>query len=483
MRGIPKAGQGASAMHPMLVKKSDIVIMGAVVGLLFLTMGAWIGQFNARLGSFFVLLTPLLIHCILRASQRAPILTATPQLLVVVEFTAFYWSGLWGIRSGIPYLRLGSTDFSLILTQSLRLSAVTMALIVAMETAVHRGTNAIREDLRTPVGGNRLIAVSQLLIAGSLLGLAGIILNFGGLSQARALLSTHNKLIGAQLAGSLGASLWAILAVPAGITTAALLMRRRDLAIDSRRVIVLAGGLSILLIGSIFIIGERRVPLTIAVGAAGAFYHNYLRPLRARVLMPVSLLGLLISFQIVKARTMNVGASSISLSQLLSYNIFDVSMATLAAPGDLGAKIDSPNRWWQLLTSTLPFIGPSPTEISRYNLDFLIVQQVGTADQARTTGFPPGLPTALLLMTGTVLLAIFLAVILGALLGNVSGRLVSRSGAQATLAYAFLMAFTFEAFKSGDLAATLAAYGKGALYFGFAYIATFFLPFASRRRI
>jgi hypothetical protein len=167
----------------------------------------------------------------------------------------------------------------------------------------------------------------------------------------------------------------------------------------------------------------------------------------------------------------------------LSYNIFDVSMATLSNNGSLGAQIVSPERWFGLLLSVFPFAGPSPTQISSYNLDFLVVQEIGTSVQSRTTGFPPGLPTALLLMTTSIFLAVLLAATIGGIIGHIAARLGTRNSVAATLAYAFLMAFTFEIFKSGDLAATMAAYAKTGLYLGAAYMAAILLPiFTVQRR-
>ena len=461
----------------ILIRKSDIIVVGAIFGLLLVSAGSWIGNFSPRMASFFVLLTPLLLYCLLRILLRVPIFAATPQLIVTIEFTIFYWSGLWGIESGIPYLHTGTTDFDLILAHSLQLSVVTIALIVAIEAAAFRNgdVDAGREDSHRSPG--RLFMVSQLLIAGSFIGVVQIVTSLGGFGTARAELLTHNKLVGVQLAGSLGASLWAICAVPAGLTTATLLMRRRELRLGSTGTIALASELTILLLGAILLFGGRLVPLTIAVGAAGAFYHTHARPLRARLLALIAFLGILVSFHIVKLRSYHADASFVTFSKLLSYNVFDVSMATLSSSGALGARIVSPDRWLGLLLSIFPFVGPSPTEISRYNLDFLIVQEIGTSIQARTTGFPPGLPTAVLLMTHSIFLAVLLAAIIGGLIGHLASWLTTRSSIAATVAYAFLMAFTFEVFKSGDLAATLAAYAKTGLYLSAAYIAASLLPF------
>jgi hypothetical protein len=447
--------------------------MGAIVALLLAAAGFWIGNFSPRIGSFFTLLTPLLLYCLLRLLIGIPIFAATPQLIVTIEFTTFYWSGLWGIRTGIPYLHTGSTNFDLILAHSLRLAVVTMALIVAMEAfAFHNKSRSGGEEDSGGTTG-RLFIVSQLLMAGSFIGIIQIVISLGGFDVARRALSVHSKLIGVQLAGSLGASLWAICAVPAGLVTATLLMRRRELRLSSTSTVVLTSELTFLLLGAILVFGGRLVPLTIAVGAAGAFYHAHGKPLRIRLLAPIAMLGLIVSFQIVKLRS----SSLATLSQLLSYNVFDVSMATLSSSGPLGARIISPDRWLGLLLSVFPFVGPSPTEVSRYNLDFLVVQEIGTSLQARTTGFPPGLPTAFLLMTGSVFVAVLLAAIIGGLIGHLTRRLTTRSSIGTALAYAFLMAFTFEIFKSGDVAATLAAYAKTGLYFTTAYIAAGFLPF------
>jgi len=317
------------------------------------------------------------------------------------------------------------------------------------------------------------VTLATVLVGISLLSLAGVVVQYGGLGAAQAALISHSTV--AALAGntSFAASGWAIFSVPA-VWSAAYVAFDRGPPIWIRVSFAATAGLIVL--AAIVVYGSRLSALLAAMGVWVVIYYSG-RRIPTRLIFAILLLAILVSEPIVSERSTGsaVRLSTIErYSRIAGYGELDVALAVRRQPEAIRAELKQPQRWLDLPLYFVPSeLWHGRPNLNARRLGLYVARDLGTAnDQA--TGFPATYITETWLLAGwpgTLLVSI----VFGGLLGWTRRRLVGSGAppsAAAVLTYCFVLTLGWTYYKDGDILLTIIGQTRTAIYLGLLMFAT-----------
>jgi hypothetical protein len=144
------------------------------------------------------------------------------------------------------------------------------------------------------------------------------------------------------------------------------------------------------------------------------------------------------------------------LLEVLSYAIFDVSVAGSYYADRLSDQLAPLSRVFVVLQSAVPRSGLNSQEISAARVDVIVVRAIGNSAQAESSGLPPSMPTFLYLAYGLTT-ALVVSLVLGLLSGWIFKSLLSRRSVLGGFFTGLFIAFLFNVYKGGDLALDFAS--------------------------
>lgn len=437
-------------------------------------VAAWlIGSVHFMTGAVLFCVAPFVVLAVGRRIVRQPFLMIDPLLTFAASFAVFFLAGLvsLGSGSGLRYASVGDIDEPFVLATVAQLAVIVVVMVLpcrAWPPPVSVPTVPTALSLR------RMSLFAQGLVAGSLGGTVLTVVQAGGIGSAVEILTAHNKALTDSLGDSTGRSAWALFAFPACVALSGLLFVD-GVPKRARRLYATEFG-GILLLG--LVLYGSRLLLTLAlVGLAATYCCLNRRPIRWWMVASIGLLIMLISIPLLSERTGTSSATSgEDVTDIVGYGIFDVSIASVVVEDELGEKMRDPYRLALAAGSVVPLVGVQAEDLNPVRLDSLVAQHIDGGDLRRgtITGFPPSLPTALLVTFG---LAGALAV------GFVFGRLASaadrwllrvhdrRRSAITGFWYALTVTMLFNAFKDGDVLINMAGFAKNAIVLAALYAA------------
>jgi hypothetical protein len=309
-------------------------------------------------------------------------------------------------------------------------------------------------------------------MVGALVGTAITIMQAGGIGSAATVLTSHNKALSATLDGLRGRSAWQLFALPACIALSGLLFVG---GVSKRARMFYWIEFSSILLIAISLYGSRLLVMLALVGLAAVYCLVTGRPIRWQV---VAIIGLLITVISVPVLTTRTGTSSATngedVAGIVGYSIFDVSIASVVVRDQMGEHFRDPRRLALAAGSVVPFVGVRAEDLNSIRLDTLVAQYIdgGNSQRGLVTGFPPSLPTALLVTFGLGG-AVFAGFGFGWLAAAADRWLIRlhdrRRSAIIIFWYGLAVTMLFNTFKDGDLLIAAAGFGKNAIVLAVLY--------------
>lgn len=443
----PDAADGTSPTRAQRDRHIVVAICLGVVATALLTVLLLPPPASTYVASFCAILAPLVAVLLLNLLRGHRSLTASPANILSVAYAIFFGAGyleyvlndrhiafgVWGGVSSLDALRvLGAT------------STITVGLILGLSVWPMRvdasGTGRTYRDSAVQVTRHLLFAVVAI-------GVLQTIVSGGGVANVASTLQLHDKTANATV-GGIGASLWSLFATPSLLLSGYAAASKGPVA---GRVVGLLQFAALAAV-ALSIYGSR---LTVVVALLAIFAARYATS--GRALSVVALGAVLAAFLGVSFWVLSTRADAQSNTQystngldILSYSIFDVSVAASLQGSDLGPILRSPQRLLTDLSTALPRLGESSDDVNDARLDVVMAQQLGNQAQAESSGLPPSLPTFLWLAYG-IPLGFLIGFVLAAVAGGFATWLLRFNGQLSALAFGLYVAFLFSAFEGGDV--------------------------------
>lgn len=315
-----------------------------------------------------------------------------------------------------------------------------------------------------------VVRLATLLIMITLMGLAGVLATYGGISGARAQFLKHTVTSALEGEANLASSVWADFAVPTVWCCAYVVFNK-----GSAKAVKFACATSavIIIAAALVIYGSRLDTLLGLIGVWVIYFYSG-RRIPARVILLALPVAVLLSLPILSERQSQTAkhaayvahTSTIErLSQISSYGVLDVSLAVHNEPRQIRVQLTEPKRWLDLPGYFVPSVlwHGRPNLASR-RLGLYTAQDFGTVnDQA--TGFPTTYITEGWLLGGWPG-AIILSIMFGLAIGWAVRRLTqdSRPSPVAVLSLAFVVTLGWTYYKDGDLLSLIVGHVRQAVY-------------------
>jgi hypothetical protein len=313
--------------------------------------------------------------------------------------------------------------------------------------------------------------LAMLLGSVSLLSLAVIIEQHGGLGGARAALVNHAVVQASPGNGSgVAGSAWALCSIPAVWACVYLLCNVGSSA--SIRWCAAATSVAILA-AQLYVYGSRLDVTQAIMGAWIVFYYSGRRLPASYVLLVVPLA--VVASQLVVSTRVNVATAKAAAatspverySRLAGYGVLDISLDLHAKPGAVRAAIRQPGRWVDLPLYFVPSaLWHDRPAFSQHSLALYVARTVGTVND-QNTGFPTTYLTEAWLLFGWGG-AVVWSLVFGAFGGWISRLLIDRGrppGPAAQMGYCLAAIGIWNYFKDGDIVGAIVGQGHQILYF------------------
>ena len=443
-----------------------LVVFSGMIG-----AGAAISSIWLKPGLSVMALAPMAALLFGRGQSRRALLLFDPPLVIAATYAIFFVSGALAMKLdvGLPYISVGAVDSTFVTRTIAELSLIAGVLVLVAESRGRSFTSNRDASHQISPAPKSFLAFMHLLVATALAGVFLTILRVGNLSAAQSTLSSHNRVLATSVDGSLGAALWATFALPAAIAAGAVALP----TVNSRtmRRVAFCEFTSVVFV-AIYLYGSRLTLVLAFVGVLAMWSALSRQALRLRTIALLAIGILAVSIPVLSNRTGANQTGSNSIASIAGYNIFDVSLASTAVSPVLGSQLRDTHRLLLVLGSILPRAGVSAQQLAPYRADTLVVADIGGGGSTRAlaTGFPPSLPTALLVMFGPAFGLLF-AIMLGLAIGSVTRLGSSLSGGRtwALFWYGLLVATVFDAFKGGDFEIDLASLAQKAIVLSVLY--------------
>ncbi|MFE5702462.1 hypothetical protein [Rhodococcus koreensis] len=296
-----------------------------------------------------------------------------------------------------------------------------------------------------------------LAFAGAILTIVG----FGSATAAVNAFASHDRNTGLAVAGSVGSSLWGVFNLPAMISAACVIACGR-----ATRLARLTAGwqFSAVFLVAIVVYASRLTVILAFIGVCAVVFAYKGSGIRPRYGL-LAIVAFILSSAVILAQR---GATDsifkfTRMLEVLSYAIFDVSVAGSFYADRLSDQLAPLDRMLVVLQSAVPRSGLNSREISSARVDVIVVRAIGNSAQAESSGLPPSLPTFLYLAYGLTA-ALVVSGVLGLVCGWIYKYLLSRRSVLGGFFAGLFIAFLFNVYKGGDLALDLASESRRWLY-------------------
>lgn len=400
--------------------------------------------------SILACVSPLALFFFLPRKNISSIWEPSAGLLISVSFLVFFTAGLvqyWLNDREIGFAVIGPVDSSIVRDTLIGCALISCMLIVGDRLGRIRPPQSPTIAPSPRRDTSTLAVLSQILWCLACLGCYDVANSLGGMAAASSQLALHDRNVGIENAGTLGMSLWGIFALP---SVTALFVVSLDASRTKRfrffalcqAVIVLAFGLSMF--------GSRLLLILSFVALAFSYFSIRKSTPPLKVVVALFVLLMLISTAVLGGRAQALNTTNdTNFLDSVGYSIFDVSIAAVQSLEQLRPEIGSFERGLTTLSAALPGSGGRSAEISAARIDVIVVQAIGTAAQAKSSGLPPSLATSLFL--GFALpYAMLIAMALGIIIGFITRWLAGQTSPLAFMLYGLWGSFLFNAFKGGD---------------------------------
>jgi hypothetical protein len=419
-------------------------------------------------------LLPILLH-VRRTGLRRAVTEPNPITLILIFYLlVFPLRGLVIAASGttdllLPRWPVSGRDLSDVL---LLAAAGTTVLVEAYYLVVSRGQFQMRPQptWATQPLGRGFFRFAVALACISIVGLAGMIASYGGVTAAQAALLTHTK---SAFTAGLSGSAWQLFGIPAVWSSACIVIN------STSRMAVRVGFASIaaLLLAAMAVIYGSRLDIVLGLIGIWVAWHYAGRrvPVLAIVLLVPIAIGASALIVSTRATTPRAGISSVErYSRSAGYGVLDIALDVWEQPSHIHGELTSPQRWLDYPAYFVPsFLWPGRPDINLRRLDLYVAQAVGTAND-QNTGFPVSYLMEAWLIGGW-LGVVLISFAFGSLVGVGHRKLVG-SGEDVSvlrlLAYAYLLMVAFTYYKDGDLVVTSVGAIRTALYLALLAVVT-----------
>jgi hypothetical protein len=315
-----------------------------------------------------------------------------------------------------------------------------------------------------------VVRLATLLIMITLVGLAGVLATYGGISGARAQFLTHTVTSALEGEANLAGSIWENFAVPTVWCCAYIVFNK-----GSSKAAKLAYATSALTIiaAALVIYGSRLDTLLGLIGVWVIYFYSG-RRIPARVILLAFPIAVLLSLPILSERQSQNTKRSVyvphtstieRLSQVSSYDVLDVSLAIHSEPAQIRAQLTEPKRWLDLPGYFVPAVlWHSRPNLASRRLGLYTAQDFGTVnDQA--TGFPTTYITEGWLIggwPGTIILSIMFGLAIGWAVRRLTRDSPPSPAMVLSLAFVVTLGWTY--YKDGDLLSLIVGHVRQAVY-------------------
>ena len=309
-----------------------------------------------------------------------------------------------------------------------------------------------------------VVTLATILACISVVSLAGVLVQFGGLSGAEAAFLHHSTLAAIQGKTSIAESGWGIFATPTVWCTAYVAAN----AGPPKWLRVAFTLVATLIIITALVYGSRLTALYGLVGVWVVLYYSGWR-IPARLIIALVTLGILLSEPIVSGRTLD-SAPRLSVlerySRLTGYGVLDVSLALYQEPQETRAELMQPDRWLDLPAYFVPAVlWPGRPNLYARRFGLYVAQNLGNVND-KATGF-----ASTYVMEGWLIggwpATLIISILFGAFLGRARRRLVGSPGRPspaAVLTYCFVVTLGWAYYEGGDIVSTIVGEGRIVIY-------------------
>ena len=418
-------------------------------------------------------LLPLFSH-VRRVGLRDAV-TEPSAVTIIVGFYVFWFPlrGLVIVASGYGdvFLSRGAVSSSDLVAMLLLASGATTALVESYYFALGRRVTPEPVDQSSPAAQG-VVTLATVLAGISLLSLAGVIVEYGGIGGAQSAFLSHSNAAELQGNTSIPGSAWGIFAVPAVWGAAYVAVN----AGQPKWIRVSFTVAAALLVSAMLVVyGSRLNTLLALMGVWVVLYYSG-RRIPARLIFAVIVLAVLVSAPIESQRTAG-SAPRISAierySQITGYGVLDVSLAIRREPQEIRTQLMQPQRWLDLPAYFVPsFLWHGRPVLTAIRIAHYTAAALGgVAD--KFTGLPSTYITEAWLI-GDWPAALIISTLFGAFLGWTRRRLVgaARPSPAAVLTYCFVVTVGWTYYKDGDIVATIVGDTRNAIYLALLMFAT-----------
>ena len=311
-----------------------------------------------------------------------------------------------------------------------------------------------------------VVRLAGLLTALSLVGLVGVLAQYGGISGARAQFFQHTVTLALEGNTSLVGSAWQLFAVPAVWSCAYVVFNKGSSGMAR---FAFAASAVLMIVAALVIYGSRLDTLLGLIGVWVVYFYSGRRVPGRLILVALPLVVLLSQPILSERQAGNNHSTSTSaierLSRVSGYGVLDVSLLIHNEPQQLRMQLTEPNRWLDLPAYFVPSgLWHGRPNLAARRLGLYTAQDFGNVrDQA--TGFPTTYITEGWLLGGWAG-AIILSVLFGSMLGWATRRLTldRRPSPAAVLSLAYLVTLGWTYYKDGDLLSLIVGHGRQVIY-------------------
>ncbi|MCZ4587521.1 hypothetical protein O4328_28195 [Rhodococcus opacus] len=424
---------------------------------------------------FLVIACPLGGHILSTKLSHRRALWPTPSFIASVSYTIFFGSGYleYLVTDRSINFYTGTVDLSdalhILIVTSVATSGFCLGALIVCGSNV---TVVVSSDADIAVMRVFSITLFFLAFAGAILTIVG----FGSVTAAVNAFASHDRNTGIAAAGAVGSSLWGVFNLPAMISSACVIASGRATRLER---LTAGWQFAIVFLVSIVVYASRLTVILAYIGVCAVVFAYKGIGIRPRYGLLALVAFILCSAVILAQRGATESIFKFTrMLEVLSYAIFDVSVAGTFYADHLSDQLAPLSRVFVVLQSAVPRSGLNSREISASRVDVIVVRAIGNSAQAESSGLPPSMPTFLYLAYGLTA-----AVVVSGVLGVVSGLmfkfLLSRRSVLGGFFTGLFVAFLFNVYKGGDLALDLASESRRWLYLMVLY---FLVDLAIRRR-
>jgi hypothetical protein len=394
------------------------------------------------------------------------VLSLGPAQVTGISFSIFFLAGVLAVREGPGLIQHPSVRFvsdELIADIVIQLSALTAAIVISMQFFARDLLR--RLELVNLFRRREFVVFSQVLVLAAFVGAGITVLSAGGLQQAGELLRAHNKAVAVAVRDSVGIGLWKQFAPPSCMALSIVVVARGSSRAIRRLAVI---ELLVLVSVALVLFGSRLLVTQCLVGLGVAYCAIRGRSLRPMVVVATGIAVVLASLAVLGDRTSSTQDLNVSdIASVAGYDLLNVSVSSVVVDDAIRSDIVDVSNLVAASQYVVPFLGIRGRDLNDSRVDVIVARHIdgGSIRRGLETGFPPSLPTVLLICLG-----FWGALAASAALGGLTGLVAQKLGRRLwrtkssfdAFWLVFFVVFVFNTFKDGDLLVGLAAAVRGA---------------------